>query len=134
MKTRLLITLLAAGTLIAAVFTGFSIPAAAQTQTVPVQTPSGEVVQVQVEVPPGGTLDDVQLPGTPVAPPATPNVPTPPATPAPKPQAPAPAPAPGSGPRAWTPQHWRWLAPGSDRQRRARPPGEGEGPQDHRRG
>jgi hypothetical protein len=116
MKTRLLIILLAAGSLVAAAFTAFSIPAAAQTQTVPVQLPSGEIVHVTVEVPPGGSIDDVQLPGTPVAPPApepappapttptTPTVPTTPTKPAPapepkqtKPEPPAPAPAPEAG-------------------------------------
>ena len=104
MKTRLLTILLAAGSLVAAVFTGFSIPAAAQTQTVPVQTPSGEIVHVQVEVPPGSTLEDIQLPGTPVAPPepTTPTTPTPPPAPkpapAPKPEPTTPAPAPEPGP------------------------------------
>jgi hypothetical protein len=98
MKTRLLTLLLAAGSLAAAVFTGFSIPAAAQTQTVPVQLPSGEVVQVTVDVPPGSTLDDIQLPGTPVAPPAT--TPTTPTAPAP---APAPAPEPKPKPEPTTP-------------------------------
>ena len=44
MKTRLLTLLLAAGALLAAVFTAFSIPAEAQTQTVHVRLPSGEVV------------------------------------------------------------------------------------------
>jgi hypothetical protein len=62
MKTRLLTILLALGSLVAAVFTGFSIPASAQTQTVPVQTPSGEIVNVQVDVPPGSTLTSVASP------------------------------------------------------------------------
>jgi Transglycosylase SLT domain len=105
MKTRPLTLLLAAGSLVAAAFTSFSIPATAQTQTVPVRLPSGEIVQVRVDIPPGGTVEDVQLPGTPVAPPPTPTVPTPPPAPkppsAPKPQptkpAPAPAPEPDSG-------------------------------------
>ncbi|HEV2874610.1 MAG TPA: lytic transglycosylase domain-containing protein, partial [Thermoleophilaceae bacterium] len=99
MKTRLLTILLAAGSLVAAVFTGFSIPAAAQTQTVPVRLPSGEVVQVTVDVPPGSTIDDIQLPGTPVAPqapaPTTPTAPKPAPAPKPEPTAPAPAPRPG---------------------------------------
>jgi transglycosylase-like protein with SLT domain len=101
MKTRLLTILLAIGSLVAAVFTGLSIPASAQTQTVPVQTPSGEIVNVTVDVPPGGTLDDVQLPGTPVAPPqpTTPTTPTAPKpAPAPKPEPTTPAPAPEPGP------------------------------------
>jgi hypothetical protein len=103
MKMRLLTILLAAGSLVAAVFTGFSIPAAAQTQTVPVQLPSGEIVQVTVDVPPGSTLEDIQLPGTPVAPPPpTPEPPPTPTTPepapAPKPEPTTPAPAPEPGP------------------------------------
>jgi hypothetical protein len=97
MKTRLLPILLAAGSLVAAVFTGISIPAAAQTQTVPVQTPSGEIVEVQVDVPPGSTLDDIQLPGTPVQPPTTPTTPKPPA-PKPKPEETTPVPSPGPAP------------------------------------
>jgi hypothetical protein len=98
MKTRLLHILLAAGTLAAAIFTAFSIPATAQTQTVPVQLPTGEIVQVTVDVPPGSTIDDIQLPGTPVpgGTPTTPTTPTPP--PAPKPEANTPAPAPEPGP------------------------------------
>ena len=52
-RAFLLTILLAAGTLAAAVFTGMSLPAAAQTQTVPVQMPTGEIVQVTVDVPPG---------------------------------------------------------------------------------
>ncbi len=42
---------------------------------------------MQVDVPPGSTLDDIQLPGTPVAPPqpTTPTTPTTPATPKPAP-------------------------------------------------
>jgi hypothetical protein len=41
MKTRLLTILLAASALAAAIFTAFSIPATAQTQTVPVRLPTG---------------------------------------------------------------------------------------------
>jgi hypothetical protein len=103
MKTRLLTILLTAGLLAAAAFTALSLPASAQTQTVPVQLPSGEVVQVQVDVPPGQTLDDVQLPGTPVAPPPAPPAPTTPTAPAPKPKpeptTPAPAPEPEPEPK-----------------------------------
>jgi hypothetical protein len=104
MKTRLLTILLAAGSVVAAVLTGVSLPAAAQTQTVPVQTPSGEIVNVQVDVPPGSSVEDIQLPGTPVAPPqpTTPTTPTAPAAPkpapAPKPEPTTPAPPPEPGP------------------------------------
>jgi hypothetical protein len=97
MKKRVFTLLLAAGLLGVAAFTALTFPASAQTQTVYVKLPSGEVVPVTVDVPPGSTLDDIQLPGAPVpAPPApetttptVPNVPKPPPEtqdPAPKPQ------------------------------------------------
>ncbi|HEY1274989.1 MAG TPA: lytic murein transglycosylase [Thermoleophilaceae bacterium] len=91
MKTRLLQILLAAGTVAVALLTAFTIPAAAQQQTVYVRLPTGQVVPVQVDAPPGSSLDDIQLPGTPVPAPATP---APPANPPSnnKPQA-APQPA-----------------------------------------
>jgi hypothetical protein len=100
MKTRLLTSLLATGAIAAALLTALSIPAAAQTQTITVQLPSGEVTQVTVDVPPGSSLDDIQLPGTPVPTPTTPTTPAPdPTTPAPEPKPdefqPAPAPEPG---------------------------------------
>jgi hypothetical protein len=63
MKTRILSILLAAGTFVAAGLTAFTIPAAAQSETVSVRLPSGEVVQVTVDVPAGGSLDDIKLPG-----------------------------------------------------------------------
>jgi hypothetical protein len=93
MKTRLLSILLAAAALAAAALTAFTFPASAQ--TVPVQLPSGEIVQV--DVPPGTSIDDIQLPGKPVTTPkatTTPTTPTTPTAPAPKPE-PAPAPEPG---------------------------------------
>jgi hypothetical protein len=64
MKTRLLTILLAAGALVMASLTAFTIPAEAQSQTVTVRLPSGEIVTVTVEVPPGGSLADIKLPGT----------------------------------------------------------------------
>ena len=84
MKTRVITLLLAAGLLAVAALTALSIPAAAQTQTVYVELADGSVVPVTVDVPPGTSLDDIQLPGTPVpAPPApettaptTPTAPT----------------------------------------------------------
>jgi hypothetical protein len=106
MKVRLLTILFAAGSLVAAVFTAMSIPAAAQMQTVPVQLPTGEIVEVTVDVPPGSSIEDVPLPGTPVAPPVPETTPTPPAVPeppAPKPKKPAPAPAPTPEPEAPAP-------------------------------
>ena len=66
MKRRLLTLLLAAGALIAAAITALTIPAAAQTQTVYVQLATGEVVPIQVDVPDGSDLGDIQLPGAPV--------------------------------------------------------------------
>src|SRR5215212_11292583 len=64
MKTRLLTILLSAGTLAMAGLTAFTLPAEAQSQTVTVRLPSGEVVTVTVDVPPGGSLSDIKLPGT----------------------------------------------------------------------
>jgi Transglycosylase SLT domain len=89
MKKRVVKLLLAAGLLVAGALTALTYPAAAQTQTVYVQLPSGEVVPVQVDLPPNTSLDDVQLPGKPVPAPAAPETTTP-ATPTP----PAPKPAP----------------------------------------
>ncbi len=66
MKTRVITLLLAAGLLAVAALTALSIPAAAQTQTVYVRLADGSVVPVTVDVPPGSSLDDIQLPGTPV--------------------------------------------------------------------
>jgi hypothetical protein len=101
MKTRVITLLLAAGLLAVVALTALTFPAAAQTQTVYVQLPSGEVVPVTVDVPPGATLDDIQLPGTPVPAPSapettTPTTPTTPTLPKPAPQT-DPAPAPNGG-------------------------------------
>jgi Transglycosylase SLT domain len=93
MKTRLLQVLLAAAVLAAAVFAGITVPASAQQQTVYVQLANGEVVPVTVDVPPGTSLDDIQLPGTPVQPPAAPGVPGADA-PADQPTTPTPDPTP----------------------------------------
>jgi Transglycosylase SLT domain/Peptidase family M23 len=118
MKTRLLTVLLAAGSILAASFTALTIPAEAQSQTVKVRLPSGEVVQVTVEVPPGKTLADVKLPGTLVTEPAPaqaqttpepqPQQTTPEQQPAPEPTTPEPPPPPapptanGGGPQGQT--------------------------------
>ncbi len=80
MKTRVITLLLAAGLIAVAALTALSIPAAAQTQTVYVQLADGSVVPVQVDVPPGSSLDDIQLPGTPVPAPTTPTPRRPPRT------------------------------------------------------
>ena len=101
MKSRVFTLLLAAGLVAVVVLTAVTFPAAAQTQTVYVQLPSGEVVPVTVDVPPGTSLDDIQLPGTPVPAPSTPTTPTTPTTPSvPKPPETQPAPSPqgGNGP------------------------------------
>jgi hypothetical protein len=104
MKTRVITLLLAAGVLAVAALTALSMPAAAQTQTVYVRLADGSVVPVTVDVPPGSSLDDIQLPGTPVPAPAppTPTTPTTPTTPSvPKPPStdkPAPAPQGNNGP------------------------------------
>jgi hypothetical protein len=64
MKTRRFTILLVAGVLALAGLTAFSTAASAQSETVSVRLPSGEVVQVTVDVPPGGSLEDMKLPGT----------------------------------------------------------------------
>ena len=108
MKKRLLTVLLAAGVLVSAAFTAWTIPAAAQ--QVHVQLPTGEVVPV--DVPPGTDPNDIQLPGpivqptTPAPAPTTPETtpkptttpaPAPQTTPAPKPQEPDTGPSAGGG-------------------------------------
>jgi hypothetical protein len=100
MKKRVLTLLLSAVLLAAAALTALTFPAFAQTQTVYVRLASGEVVPVTVDVPPGATLDDIQLPGPVVQPPSapappTPTVPTVPTAPKPPPQTTSPAPSPG---------------------------------------
>jgi hypothetical protein len=106
MKTRVITLLLAAGLLAASALTALSIPAAAQTQTVYVELADGTVVPVQVDVPPDSSLDDIQLPGTPVPTPTVPETTTttpttpidPPTTTSPDTDEPAPAPTGGDGP------------------------------------
>ncbi len=104
MRKRLLHILLCAGLLAAAALTAFTLPASAELRTVLVKLPSGEVVEITVDVPPGTPNEAignfVKLPGvivppgTPVTPPAT--TPTPAPTPAPKTPS-EPAPKPGTG-------------------------------------
>src|SRR3954447_4582342 len=100
MKKRVFTLLLTAGVLAAAALTALTFPAFAQTQTVYVRLATGEVVPGTVDVPPGATLDDIQLPGpvvpAPTAPtPTTPTVPTVPSVPKPPPTTTSPAPSPG---------------------------------------
>src|SRR3954469_11363043 len=101
MKKRVFTLLLVAGLLAVAALTALTYPALAQTQTVYVRLASGEVVPVTVDVPPGATLDDIQLPGPVVQAPyapetTTPATPTVPNAPKPPPTT-APAPSPGGG-------------------------------------
>jgi hypothetical protein len=77
MKKRVLTLLLAAGLLAVGGLTALTFSAAAQTQTVYVQLQTGEVVPVTVDAPPGTSLGDIQLPGTPVPTPTTPTTTTP---------------------------------------------------------
>ena len=114
MKRRLLTILLAAGVMLVGAATAFSIPAATPMQTMWVRLPTDEVIPVTVEVPPGASLHDIELPGTPVPPPTTPEAPATPTTPTvpttpttptvpaeapppPTPPTPEPAPAPEPG-------------------------------------
>jgi hypothetical protein len=81
MNTRLLHTLLCAGVLTVAIFSALTYTASADTQTIYVRLASGQVVPVTVDVPPGASLNDIQLPGTPVPAPSTPTTPTTPGSP-----------------------------------------------------
>jgi Transglycosylase SLT domain/Peptidase family M23 len=110
MKKRLLTVLLAAGVLVSAAFTAWTIPAAAQ--QVNVQLPTGEVVPV--DVPPGTDPNDVQLPGPIVQ--TTPAPTTPETTPKPKP-APAPAPETTPAPKPQEPDTGPTAGGGSPQER-----------------
>ena len=129
MKTRRLTILLVAGVLAAAGLTAFTIPASAQSETVSVRLPSGQVVQITVDVPPGGSLQDIKLPGTIVndrtktAQAETPGARGSADRDSDHPR--APARRPGAAVRG------RRLPAGTYDQRRARSPGAREGPQDH---
>jgi hypothetical protein len=94
MKTRLLSILLTSALLAVAAFTAFTFPASAQ--TVDVRLPSGEIIKV--DVPPGTSVEDIQLPGEPVSPTQTNTTPAPPA---PKPE-PGPPSAGGGSPQGQT--------------------------------
>jgi hypothetical protein len=109
MKTRLLTLMVAVGAAAVLAVTVLTIPAAADPETVWVRLPSGEVVKVTVDVPPGKTIHDVQLPGELVPPPTAPQETietAPPATetaPAPPKPAPPEQPAPPKQPEQTTP-------------------------------
>jgi transglycosylase-like protein with SLT domain len=73
MTTRRLHILISAAVLAAlAGLTAFTVPASAEKHTIYVQLVTGQVVPVEVDVPPGTDLTNIPLPGTPVpAPPQT---------------------------------------------------------------
>ncbi|MEA2418580.1 MAG: hypothetical protein QOE60_786, partial [Thermoleophilaceae bacterium] len=98
MKTRRLTILFVAGVISAAGLTAFSIPANAQPETVTVRMPSGQVMRVTVDVPPGGSLEDIKLPGKIVHRPKTAQAQTPAPAPEQTPTETTPAPAPEPSP------------------------------------
>ena len=65
MKIRLLYTLLAAALVAIAGVAVSGLPASAALQTIQVRLDSGELVNVQVDVPPGTPLEDIQIPTVP---------------------------------------------------------------------
>ena len=80
MKKRLLTVLALAALLSAGALAAFTLPASAVKRTIYVKLPTGQVVPVTVDVPPGTPIGDIALPGVPV-PPGTPSTPQePPAT------------------------------------------------------
>jgi Transglycosylase SLT domain len=122
MKTRLLTFLVAGGVVLVAALTTLTIPALGEPQQVWVRLPSGEIVQVTVDVPPGSTLEDVQLPGELVPPPTTERetietAPAPPpteTTPAPPNEPKQPAPQPETTPKAEEPAEAQSPGAGDD--------------------
>jgi hypothetical protein len=62
MKIRLLYTLLVAALTATAAFAIAGLPANAETQTIMVRLETGELVPVQVDVPPGTPLEDIEIP------------------------------------------------------------------------
>jgi len=91
MKKRLVAFLGLAALLLVAALAAFTLPASAVKRTVYVKLPSGQVVPVTVDVPPGVSIQDIQLPGVPVAPgtPSEPQQPPPNTQTTPAPQAPS---------------------------------------------
>ncbi|MBA2419812.1 MAG: lytic transglycosylase domain-containing protein, partial [Thermoleophilaceae bacterium] len=85
MKNRLITILALAALLSAAALAAFTLPASAEKRTIYVKLPTGQVIAVTVNVPPGTPIPNIGLPGVPV-PPGTPSAPKPPppSTPAPK--------------------------------------------------
>jgi Transglycosylase SLT domain/Peptidase family M23 len=76
MTKRALYILAAVVVVAVAGLTAFTIPATAELQTIYVKLPSGKVVPVTVDVPPGTPLKDIPLPGVPVGTATTPTKPS----------------------------------------------------------
>ena len=75
MKIRLLYTLLVAALVAVASIALTSLPANAETQTIMVRLDTGQLVPVQVDVPPGTPLEDIEIPTVPDLPPDAEPVP-----------------------------------------------------------
>ena len=88
MKIRLLYTLLVAALVATAAVALGSLPATAEMKTIMVRLDTGQLVPVQVDVPPGTPLEDIEIPtvpDVPVPPEDDPTEPTTPTTPSPEP-------------------------------------------------
>jgi murein DD-endopeptidase MepM/ murein hydrolase activator NlpD len=94
MKIRLLYTLLVAALTATAALALTGLPATAETRTITVRLDNGQLVPVQVDVPPGTPLEDIEIPTVPdvTEPPDEEPVPTDPGTPT--------APDPGGAPNS----------------------------------
>ena len=94
MKIRLLYTLLVAALTATAALALTGLPATAETRTIQVRLDNGQLVPVQVDVPPGTPLEDIEIPTVPdvTEPDDDPVVPTDPGTPT--------APEPGGAPNS----------------------------------
>jgi hypothetical protein len=90
MKIRLLYTLLVAALVATAALALGGLPATAETRTIMVRLDTGQLVPVQVDVPPGTPLEDIEIPSVPEVPlPGDEPAPSEPTTPtAPSPGAP----------------------------------------------
>jgi hypothetical protein len=84
MKIRLLYTLLATALVAIAGVAVSGLPASAALQTIQVRLDSGELVDVQVDVPPGTPLEDIQIPTVPDVTEPAPDEPAPGDEPAPR--------------------------------------------------
>ena len=68
MKIRLLYTLLVAALVATAALALGGLPATAETRTIMVRLDTGQLVPVQVDVPPGTPLEDIEIPSVPDVP------------------------------------------------------------------